>query len=126
MDLIQNLKKKPINHEQINPRNETSHIININKKSKLYKICKKDKIKVNSAHHQSIKKLGKNLLVSAIADDGGPAINYEIAKRQVQALSEVGAAENSKTIVIPTNITETLGTLATLFETVNRGDASSS
>ena len=68
--LIQDLKKKPINHEQINPRNETSHIININKKSKLYKICKKDKIKVNSAHHQSIKKLGKNLLVSAIADDG--------------------------------------------------------
>ena len=68
--LIQDLKKKPINHEQINPRNQTSHIININKKSKLYKICKKDKIKVNSAHHQSIKKLGKNLLVSAIADDG--------------------------------------------------------
>ena len=66
------------------------------------------------------------VVASAIADDGGPAINYEIAKRQVQALSEVGAADNSKTIVIPTNITETLGTLSTLFETVNRGDGSSS
>ena len=66
------------------------------------------------------------VVASAIADDGGPAINYEIAKRQVQALSEVGAAENSKTIVIPTNITEALGTLSTLFETVNRGDGASS
>ena len=68
--LIQDLNKTPINHEQINPRNQTSHKISINKKSKLYKICKKNIIKVNSAHHQSVKKLGCNLMVSAIADDG--------------------------------------------------------
>ena len=68
--LIQDLKKNPINHEQINPRNQTSHDININTNSKLYKICKKRKIKVNSAHHQSIKKIGKNLIVSALAKDG--------------------------------------------------------
>ena len=68
--LIQDLIKIPINHEQINPRNQTSHKINIRKKSKLYKICNKDKIKVNSAHHQSVKKLGKNLIVSATSSDG--------------------------------------------------------
>ena len=68
--LIQDLIKIPINHEQINPRNQTSHKINIRKKSKLYKICNKDKIKVNSAHHQSVKKLGKNLIVSAKSNDG--------------------------------------------------------
>tara|TARA_B100001057_G_scaffold325083_1_gene325293 strand:+ start:696 stop:1391 length:696 start_codon:yes stop_codon:yes gene_type:complete len=68
--LIQDLRKKPINHEQINPRNETSHDITLNIKSKLYKICKKRKLRVNSAHHQAIKKLGKNLIVSAVAKDG--------------------------------------------------------
>ena len=68
--LIQDLPKKPINHEQINPRNQTSHVINLNTKSKLYEICKKRKLKVNSAHHQSIKKVGKNLIVSALAKDG--------------------------------------------------------
>ncbi len=68
--LIQNLKKKPINHEQLNPRNETSHSVNIAKKSKLFNICKKNTIKVNSAHHQAIKKLGKDFKISAISKDG--------------------------------------------------------
>ncbi len=68
--LIQDLKKFPINHEQLNPRNETSHKINILKKSKLFEICKKSIVDVNSAHHQAIKKLGKDLQVSAISSDG--------------------------------------------------------
>ena len=70
--LIQDIKinkKKLINHEQINPRNETSHSINIKKNTKLYKILKKNKILVNSAHHQAISKLGKNLIISAKAED---------------------------------------------------------
>jgi len=71
--LIQDIKKiqkkKIINHEQINPRNEVSHSITINKKTKLYKIINKFKIHVNSAHHQAVDKIGKNLLVSAIAND---------------------------------------------------------
>ena len=31
---------------------------------------KKNKIKVNSAHHQSVNKLGKNFISSALAHDG--------------------------------------------------------
>ena len=68
--LIQDLNKKPINHEQINPRNQTSHYISINKNSRLFRICKKNKIKVNSAHHQSVKKISKDFKVSATASDG--------------------------------------------------------
>ena len=68
--LIQDLANKPINHEQINPRNQTSHNVNIYKKSKLHKICGVQKIKVNSAHHQSVSKIGKNLNISCKADDG--------------------------------------------------------
>ena len=71
-DLIQDIKinkKLKINHEQINPRNETSHSVFINKNTKLYEIINKNKIYVNSAHHQSVNKLGKNLITAAEADD---------------------------------------------------------
>ena len=71
-DLIKDIKickKFKINHEQLNPRNETSHLITINKNTKLYKIINKSKIYVNSAHHQSVNKLGKNLIKVAEAED---------------------------------------------------------
>jgi len=70
--LIQDIKINKefnINHEQINPRNEISHSITIYKDSKLYKIIKRNKIYVNSAHHQSVNKLGKNLIKVAEAED---------------------------------------------------------
>ncbi len=72
-NLIQDIKnstKTNIKHEQENPRNEVSHDIFINKISKLYNIVKKEKIKVNSAHHQSVKNLGTDLKCCATASDG--------------------------------------------------------
>ena len=71
--LIQDIKKKKnikINHEQKNPRNQTSHTVDIIKNSMLYKIINKKKILVNSAHHQAVEKLGKKLVVSGTARDG--------------------------------------------------------
>ena len=71
--LIKDIKsnnKKALNHEQLNPRNETSHIINIKKNTKLLKILKKNIVKVNSAHHQSIDQIGKKIIVSSLAEDG--------------------------------------------------------
>ncbi len=70
--LIQDIKTEKntlINHEQTNPRNETSHSIKIKKNTKLYSIISKNKIFVNSAHHQSVKFLGKNLIECAKAED---------------------------------------------------------
>ena len=55
--------------EQTNPRNQTSHRIKIIKDSKLYTIIKKNIIFVNSAHHQSVGKLGKKLIECAKAED---------------------------------------------------------
>tara|TARA_Y100001970_G_scaffold155928_1_gene190899 strand:+ start:6767 stop:7474 length:708 start_codon:yes stop_codon:yes gene_type:complete len=72
-DLIQDIDKSiktDIFHEQKNPRNKVSHEISIKKNSKLYKIVKSDKIKVNSAHHQSVKNIGKDFVLSALASDG--------------------------------------------------------
>ena len=59
-----------LEHEQLNPRNQTSHSVNIKTKTKLYNIIKKQKIQVNSAHHQAIDRPGKELIASAHADDG--------------------------------------------------------
>ena len=70
--LIQDISKttsNKINHEQQNPRDQTSHKIKIEKKTKLFNIIKKNEIKVNSAHHQSIDKLGKNLVKTAYSYD---------------------------------------------------------
>ncbi len=71
-DLIQDINNSiqtNIKHEQPNPRDEVSHDVSIAKNSKLNKIIKSEKIKVNSAHHQSVKNIGKNFIVSAVAPD---------------------------------------------------------
>ena len=72
-DLVQDIKqsiKTETEHEQINPRNEISHKINVEKFSKLYEIVQTDQINVNSAHHQSVNNLGNNFICSARAEDG--------------------------------------------------------
>ena len=71
--LIQDITKvnsDTLQHEQQNPRNETSHQVNIKKDTKLNSIIKKNIIEVNSAHHQAVNKLGKNLIISSFAPDG--------------------------------------------------------
>lgn len=71
--LIQDIKKynkNSLEHEQTNPRNETSHSVEIKKQTKLFEIIKDSEIQVNSAHHQAVNKLGKNLIISGLARDG--------------------------------------------------------
>ena len=71
-DLIQDINtsiETSIEHEQPNPRNEVSHEVDIKNNSKLFQIIKKNKIKVNSAHHQSVKNIGENFTISASAPD---------------------------------------------------------
>jgi len=71
----------PINHEQINPRNEVSHEVDIAQNTLLKDIVKETRIFVNSAHHQAVKKVGKGVVKNAIATDnvveGIEATNYK-------------------------------------------------
>ncbi len=72
-DLIQDINQSiitEIEHEQTNPRDKVSHEVKLKKSSKIYNITKKEKIEVNSAHHQSVNNLGKNFISSALASDG--------------------------------------------------------
>lgn len=63
------------------------------------------------------------LIATAIADNGQPAIDFEIMKRQVDALGKVAAADNAKTIVVPTDVTAAFGALQVLADTFTRGGA---
>jgi putative glutamine amidotransferase len=47
-----------------------THIVSLDKASRLFKILKHETLEVNSTHHQAIKTLGKKLRASAVADDG--------------------------------------------------------
>ena len=58
------------------------------------------------------------LVAAAIADNGQPAVNFEIMKRQVEALGEVASADNSKTIIMPTDIAKVIGSLRVLVDTL--------
>ncbi|NLV89510.1 MAG: gamma-glutamyl-gamma-aminobutyrate hydrolase family protein [Tissierellia bacterium] len=49
---------------------EEYHSINIRKGTRFHRIFDEDKIYVNSYHHQGINRLGENLKVAAVADDG--------------------------------------------------------
>ncbi|KUO72611.1 MAG: glutamine amidotransferase [Clostridia bacterium BRH_c25] len=49
---------------------ELYHSIEIAKKSKLYDIFDKEKIYVNSFHHQAVKELGNSLILAAMSEDG--------------------------------------------------------
>ena len=44
------------------------------------------------------------LLATAIAKNGKPAVDFEIAKRQVDALSNLASAANTKTIILPKSV----------------------
>ena len=62
--------KTDINHEQTNPRDEPSHDVLIENDTQLASIIGTKKMFVNSAHHQAVKSLGKNLIANAFSEDG--------------------------------------------------------
>lgn len=59
----------PIQHNQLTQLYDVTHSVEITKHSILYKLFGQSLL-VNSAHHQSINKLGNGLFVTALASDG--------------------------------------------------------
>lgn len=58
------------------------------------------------------------VIAQAIADNGEPAIDYDILKRQVEAIGVLASSDNAKTIVLPTDVTKTIGALSALQDLV--------
>lgn len=72
--LYQDMVSEKINSiDHVNSLRETSflsHCVNIEKESFLYSVYSSEKIKVNSRHHQALKKVAQSLRVTALSDDG--------------------------------------------------------
>ena len=60
----------PLLHEQPNSRDEPSHLVHLQENTQLHRLSATAEVNVNSAHHQAVKALGKDLVVNAIASDG--------------------------------------------------------
>lgn len=71
--LYQDLDKEfnsSIDHHMTPPYDRAVHEVNIRKDSFLYSILGKEKIGVNSYHHQAVKDLSPEFANSAISEDG--------------------------------------------------------
>ena len=58
------------NHEQKSDPRKTSHTVNVQKGSRLSTIVRRQSFRVNSTHHQAVKKLGRGLTASGCSPDG--------------------------------------------------------
>lgn len=59
------------------------------------------------------------LLAEAIAKNGLPAVEFEIAKRQVDAIGSLASSSNTKTIIVPTEAAGAIGALSSVLEVMN-------
>jgi putative glutamine amidotransferase len=57
-------------HEQPNPRDEPGHDVKITPGTLLHKITGTESMSVNSAHHQAVRTIGKDMVIDAVAPDG--------------------------------------------------------
>ena len=63
------------------------------------------------------------LISDAIKQDGQPAIDFEIMKRQVDGLTKLASSNQSKTLIVPTDVTKTLGTLEVLLGKMKKDES---
>jgi putative glutamine amidotransferase len=59
-----------LEHEQPMPKAKPTHFIEVVEGSKLHRIVGAKRYMVNSTHHQAVKDVGEDMLISARADDG--------------------------------------------------------
>lgn len=61
---------KKCNHSDFIKRSKHIHNVDIKENTLLYNIFKKETVAVNSLHHQAVEKIGENLTVCAVSEDG--------------------------------------------------------
>lgn len=69
-DIYMQTQNKLLQHTQLAPRSHKSHFVEIMDGTKLSDIVQLEKFKVNSFHHQAVRKIPTDFKVSAIASDG--------------------------------------------------------
>jgi len=69
-DIAANYEKESMMHQQEAHTSIALHTIKVEKGSLLHDIFESEDVRVNTFHHQSVKALGKDLVVTAVAPDG--------------------------------------------------------
>jgi putative glutamine amidotransferase len=57
-------------HQQDERSDKHGHVVEVSRGTLLYKICGRQRLKVNTTHHQAIRNIGDGLTTNAIAPDG--------------------------------------------------------
>jgi putative glutamine amidotransferase len=57
-------------HQQEERSDSYGHVVQVARGTLLYKVCHRQRLKVNTTHHQAIRNLGKGLVINATAPDG--------------------------------------------------------
>jgi len=60
------------------------------------------------------------LVASAINEDGQSAIDFEIMKRQVDGITQLASSNQTKTLIVPSDVTKGLGTLEVLMDGIKK------
>ena len=60
------------------------------------------------------------LVSSAINEDGQSAIDFEIMKRQVDGITQFASSNQTKTLIVPSDVTKALGTLEVLMDNIKK------
>jgi len=60
----------PIPHRQSPPATRQTHAVTVVPRTRLRRVAGRDRIMVNSSHHQSVKEVAGPLVISAVAPDG--------------------------------------------------------
>ena len=60
------------------------------------------------------------LVSSAINEDGQSAIDFEIMKRQVDGITQLASSNQTKTLIVPSDVTKALGTLEVLMDGIKK------
>lgn len=79
-----------------------------------------EKIKADAESYAILAKARANaeqikLISEQLKDGGQPAAEYEVLLKQVEGLSKIAASPSSNTLIIPSDITKTLGTVSTVL-----------
>lgn len=60
------------------------------------------------------------LVSSAINEDGQSAIDFEIMKRQVDGITQFASSNQTKTLIVPSDVTKALGALEVLMDNIKK------
>lgn len=69
-DIPKQFANKSIEHKQTQPREEGTHLVTIEKNSKLANILGQTEVLTNTYHHQAVKKIAPHFIISAKTSDG--------------------------------------------------------